>query len=296
VILCWLLIHVSLDLWRFCHGSLQQICRAIKVVQVLLREWALELYKKRVNRPGSWAASRVLAWRLDWQWHQINFRAELCLIEWRYEQEPYNKIEVGMMDNNFAIVGLVFFWMKIEEKWLSNRSVRRAEWTSPWYSALKKILGAVYLTTGDRAPQFELAVKICARINADITGEVKRSWLQRNLWAGHHNHLLRDRPWCHRRRLQLATRMPRAWRHYHIAIGRCGQPIYRLGPYLTERHDSCPPVTHPPSGREIISSQTEWIASFRIPAIQVQPQQLGNSMALLDWMENFLFHLSGRIL
>ncbi|KAL5661315.1 hypothetical protein ACJX0J_028440, partial [Zea mays] len=25
---------------------------------------------------------------------------------WRYEQEPYNKIEAGMMDNNFAIDGL----------------------------------------------------------------------------------------------------------------------------------------------------------------------------------------------
>jgi hypothetical protein len=31
----------------------------------------------------------------------------LCLIEWRYEQEPYNKIEASMMDNNFAIVGMV---------------------------------------------------------------------------------------------------------------------------------------------------------------------------------------------
>jgi hypothetical protein len=164
----------------------------------------------------------MLAWRLGWQWHHINFRAELCLIEWRYEQEPYNKIVAGMMDNNFSIVGLVVCWMKFEDKWLSNRSIRRAEWTSPWYSALKKILGAVYLIAGDRALRFELAVKIRAWINADITGEVKRSWLRINLWAGHHNHLLRHRPGCHRWRPPLTARMPRAWRHYHVAIGRCG--------------------------------------------------------------------------
>jgi hypothetical protein len=159
------------------------------------------------------------------------------------------------MDNNFAMVDLVGCWMKVEEKWLSNGSVRRAEWTLPWYSTLKKIPGAVYLTTGDRAPWFELALKIRAWINVDITGQVKRSWLRISLWAGHRNHLLRDRTECPRRRLPLAARMPHSWRRYHVAIGRCGQPIYCQGLYLTERHNSCPLVTHIPSGREIFSSQ-----------------------------------------
>jgi hypothetical protein len=35
--------------------------------------------------------------------------------------------------------------------------------------------GAVYLAAGDQAPRFEIVVKIRARINADITGQVKRS-------------------------------------------------------------------------------------------------------------------------
>jgi hypothetical protein len=115
--------------------------------------------------------------------------------------------------------------------------------------------GAVYLAAGDRAPWFELVVKIRARINADITGQVKRSWLLISSWAGHRNHLLRNRPKCPHRCLPLAKRMPRAWRRYHVAIGRCGQPIYRQRPYLTKLHDSCPPETHLPSGREIFSSQ-----------------------------------------
>jgi hypothetical protein len=149
------------------------------------------------------------------------------------------------MDNNSAMVGLVGCWTKVEEKWLSNGSVRCAEWTLPWYNTLKNILCAVYLTAGDRVPRFELAVKIRARISADITGQVKRSWLWISLWAGHRNHLLHDRSECPRRHPPLAARMPRAWRRYHIAIGRSGQPIYCLGPYLTERQDSCAPVTHP---------------------------------------------------
>jgi hypothetical protein len=56
--------------------------------------------------------------------------------------------------------------------------------------------------------------------------------------------------------------MPRAWGRYHVAIGHNGQPIYRQGPYLTERHNSCTPVSHLLFGHEIISSQTrealEW--------------------------------------
>jgi hypothetical protein len=45
----------------------------------------------------------------------------------------------------------------------------------PWYSTLKKIPSAVYLAAGDRVPRFKLAVKIRARINVDITRQVKRS-------------------------------------------------------------------------------------------------------------------------
>jgi hypothetical protein len=33
--------------------------------------------------------------KVDWQ---------SCLIEWRYEQEPYKNIEAGMTDNNFDVV------------------------------------------------------------------------------------------------------------------------------------------------------------------------------------------------
>jgi hypothetical protein len=132
------------------------------------------------------------------------------------------------MDNNFVMVGLVGCWTKVEEKWLSNGSVRRAEWTLPWYSTLKKILDAVYLAAGDRALRFELAVKIRARINVDITGQMKRSWLRISLWAGHRNHLLCDRPECPRRCPPLAARMPCAWRRYHVVISHCGQPARGL--------------------------------------------------------------------
>jgi hypothetical protein len=41
--------------------------------------------------------------------------------------------------------------------------------------------GAVYLAAGERAPRFELAVKIRARINTNITDQVKRLRLRISL-------------------------------------------------------------------------------------------------------------------
>jgi hypothetical protein len=33
-----------------------------------------------------------------------------------YDQEPYNKVEAGIMGNNFDVVGLVVHHIKIEEQ------------------------------------------------------------------------------------------------------------------------------------------------------------------------------------
>jgi hypothetical protein len=35
----------------------------------------------------------------------MNFGVEFRMIQWVFYQEPYNKVEVGMMGNNFDVVG-----------------------------------------------------------------------------------------------------------------------------------------------------------------------------------------------
>jgi hypothetical protein len=57
----------------------------------------------------------------------MNFEAKLRMIQWVFDQEPYNKVEAGILGNKFYVVGLAVCHMKIWERSSSNRSVRRTE-------------------------------------------------------------------------------------------------------------------------------------------------------------------------
>jgi hypothetical protein len=57
----------------------------------------------------------------------MNFEIELHMIRWVSNQEPYNKVEAGILGNNFDLVGLVGCHIKIWERSSSIRSVRCTE-------------------------------------------------------------------------------------------------------------------------------------------------------------------------
>jgi hypothetical protein len=69
------------------------------------------------------------ALKLDCQWTLMNFEAELRMIQWVSNQETYNKVEAGILGNNFDAVRLAVCHKKIGEQSSSNCSVRRTEWT-----------------------------------------------------------------------------------------------------------------------------------------------------------------------
>jgi hypothetical protein len=46
----------------------------------------------------------------------MNFEAELRMIQWVSNHEPYNKVEAGILGNNFDAVGLAVRHMKTENK------------------------------------------------------------------------------------------------------------------------------------------------------------------------------------
>ena len=60
----------------------------------------------------------------------MNFEIELRMIQWVSNQEPYNKVEAGILGNNFDVVGLVGCHIKIWEWSSLTCSVRRTEWSS----------------------------------------------------------------------------------------------------------------------------------------------------------------------
>jgi hypothetical protein len=90
----------------------------------------------------------------------------------------------------------------------------------------------------------KLTLKICARLEADITGGVKISWPRKSPCAGHRTHLIHGRPWCHRQSLPLLTIVPRIVVYYHVVVGCGGQPITASRPYSIERHGRWTLVTH----------------------------------------------------
>jgi hypothetical protein len=64
--------------------------------------------------------------KLDCQWILKNFEIELRRIQWVSNQEPYNKVNAGILGNNFDVVGLVGCHMKIGER---SPSICPIRWT-----------------------------------------------------------------------------------------------------------------------------------------------------------------------
>jgi hypothetical protein len=73
----------------------------------------------------------------------MNFEAELRMLQWVSDQEPYNKVEAGILGNNFDVVGLAVYHMKIGEQSSSSCSVRRTE-EDRHGTISEKIPGAVH--------------------------------------------------------------------------------------------------------------------------------------------------------
>jgi hypothetical protein len=57
----------------------------------------------------------------------MNFKNNLRIIQWESNQEPYNKVEAGILGNNFDIGGLVGCHTKIREWGPTSCSVKTTE-------------------------------------------------------------------------------------------------------------------------------------------------------------------------
>ena len=86
----WLWDPISLNPWRFCHG------RAMLVVQVWLSDLAHGLYRNWNKMDLKLDCQSDQALMFNWQWTLMDFRANLCLIEWSNDQGSYNRIEAGI--------------------------------------------------------------------------------------------------------------------------------------------------------------------------------------------------------
>jgi hypothetical protein len=82
----------------------------------------------------------------------MNFEIELRMNQWVSNQEPYNKVEAGLLGNNFDTDELVGCHMKIGERGPSSCSVRTTE-EDPDGTIVEKIFSAVNLTASEPAPR-----------------------------------------------------------------------------------------------------------------------------------------------
>jgi hypothetical protein len=66
----------------------------------------------------------------------------------------YNKVKVGLYDNNFVMEGFTSCHIEIGDQSPAKCFVRYSEWGFPLYSRLKKITGSLHLAAGDPVPGF----------------------------------------------------------------------------------------------------------------------------------------------